>query len=71
VYVLGDNAGIHGTAAEFACYQESWGKHKNRTIPVIGNHERNIDPTAEAYYDYFNGDGVDSGAAGGAARPRC
>ena len=64
VYVLGDNAGIHGTAEEYRCYDLSWGKFKGRTIPVIGNHERNIDPLADAYFDYFNGEGVDSGAAG-------
>jgi hypothetical protein len=64
VYLLGDNAGIHGTAEEYDCYDRSWGRFKSRTVPVIGNHERNIDPSADAYYDYFNGEGVDSGAAG-------
>jgi hypothetical protein len=68
VYVMGDNAGIHGTAAEYDCYDISWGMFKSRTIPAIGNHERNIDSLADAYYDYFNGEGVDSGAAGHRAR---
>jgi hypothetical protein len=36
----------------------------NRTYPTIGNHELNLDPDATAYYDYFNGVGVDSGRAG-------
>lgn len=64
VIVLGDNAGIHGTAAEYQCYDLTWGKFKSRTYAVIGNHELNQDPTATAYYDYFNGVGVDSGVAG-------
>jgi hypothetical protein len=64
VFVLGDNAGIHGTAAEYQCYNQSWGRFKRRTYAVIGNHELNIDTTATACYDYFNGVGVDSGAAG-------
>jgi len=65
---LGDNAGVHGTSAEYQCYDQTWGKFKSRTLPVVGNHELNIDPTAKAYYDYFNGEGVDSGAAGARAR---
>jgi hypothetical protein len=65
---LGDNAGIHGTRAEYQCYHQTWGRFKSRTLPVIGNHELNIDSTGSAYYDYFNGPGVDSGAAGHRAR---
>jgi hypothetical protein len=68
VYVTGDNAGVRGTHAEYACYDGSWGRFKSRTIPVIGNHERNTDTLARGYYDYFNGPGVDSGAAGHRAR---
>lgn len=64
VFILGDNAGVHGTRAEYQCYDQTWGRFKSRTLPAIGNHELNIDPTADAYYDYFNGEGVDSGAAG-------
>ena len=64
VIVLGDNAGQHGTEAEYQCYDQSWGAAKSRTYSVIGNHELNEDPAATAYYDYFNGVGVDSGRAG-------
>jgi len=64
VIPLGDNAGQSGTAAEHECYNRSWGAFKSRTYPTIGNHELNLDPAATAYYDYFNGVGVDSGRAG-------
>jgi hypothetical protein len=64
VITLGDHAGQSSTAAEFACYNKSWGAFKSRTYPTIGNHELNLDPDATAYYDYFNGVGVDSGRAG-------
>jgi hypothetical protein len=64
VIPLGDNAGQHGTAAEYQCYDSSWGAFKARTYPAIGNHETNQDTAATAYYDYFNGVGVDSGRAG-------
>ena len=68
VIPLGDNAGQSGTAAEYQCYDRSWGKFKSRTYPTLGNHELNLDPTATAYYDYFNGVGVDSGRAGSRGR---
>jgi hypothetical protein len=64
VIPLGDNAGVHGTAPEYQCYHQSWGTFKSRTYATIGNHELNQDTTATAYYDYFNGVGVDSGRAG-------
>ena len=64
VIPLGDNAGQSGTTAEYACYDQSWGAFKSRTYPTVGNHESNLDPAATAYYDYFNGVGVDSGRAG-------
>ncbi len=53
VYTLGDNAYESGTATEFAnCYDPSWGRHKARTMPAVGNHEYNT-PGASGYYDYF------------------
>jgi hypothetical protein len=64
VYALGDNAGNHGLPEEFECYDLTWGKFKSRTVPVVGNHEQNIDLSAKAHFDYFNGVGVDSGPAG-------
>ena len=68
VIPLGDNAGQSGTAAEHECYDRSWGAFKSRTYATIGNHELNLDPAATAYYDYFNGVGIDSGRAGHRSR---
>jgi hypothetical protein len=63
VFALGDNAYQDGTAAEFAnCYGPTWGRHKNRTRPAVGNHEYNVSPNP--YFDYFNGVGSASGRAG-------
>lgn len=53
VFALGDLAYENGTAAEFAtCYEPSWGRHRVRTHPVIGNHELGS-PGATPYFDYF------------------
>jgi len=64
VFTLGDNAYQDGTAAQFAnCYGPTWGRHKARTRPVTGNHDYHT-ANASAYFDYFNGTGVQSGPAG-------
>lgn len=53
IFTLGDNAYEKGTAAQFAdCYSPSWGRHKDRTKPGIGNHEY-MTPGAQPYLDYF------------------
>jgi hypothetical protein len=53
VFTLGDNAYQNGTLAEFNnCYNPTWGRHKNRTMPVAGNHEYNT-AGASGYFDYF------------------
>jgi len=55
VYTTGDNAYESGTATEFAnCYTPSWGRHKARTWPTVGNHEY-YDPSGNAsgYFTYF------------------
>jgi alkaline phosphatase len=68
VIPMGDNA-MHGTRFEFTkCYEQSWGVLKSRTYATIGNHELDRDAATTAYYDYFNGVGVDSGRAGPRAR---
>ena len=60
VVTLGDNAYEGGTAEDFAqCFEPSWGRHRDRMIPVIGNHEYRDD--AVGYVDYF---GAAAGAAG-------
>ena len=61
VYTLGDNVQGQGDANEFRnCYDPTWGKHKKRTKPAVGNHEYHT-AGAEPYYDYF---GARAGARG-------
>jgi hypothetical protein len=61
VFTLGDNAYSSGTAREYRdCYDPSWGRHKNRTRPVPGNHEYES-PGAAPYFDYF---GFNAGPGG-------
>jgi hypothetical protein len=57
VFTLGDNAYERGTAQEFAdCYGPTWGRHKARTRPSLGDHDYadGADPTAAAYFGYFS-----------------
>ena len=67
VFAGGDLAYQNGSAADFACYNASWGQAKKRTYPVPGNRDYNT-PNARGYFDYWNGVGVDSGRAGHRAR---
>lgn len=54
VFAAGDLAYEKGTAEEFAnCYGKTWGKFKNRTHPVPGNHEFNGSRVGAAYFDYW------------------
>ena len=53
VYTTGDNAYEDGTVAEFTnCYDPSWGRHKARTYPSVGNHDY-LTKGAAGYFDYF------------------
>jgi glucose/arabinose dehydrogenase/PKD repeat protein len=53
VFTTGDNAYENGSAADFAsCYDSSWGRHKARTRPAVGNHEYQT-PNASGYFGYF------------------
>ncbi|MEK6275744.1 MAG: Ig-like domain-containing protein, partial [Actinomycetota bacterium] len=66
VVTLGDNVYDQGTFSEFMnCYEPSWGRHKVRTHPAVGNHEYE-DPAggAQGYFDYMNGVGNFAGPAG-------
>lgn len=59
VIVAGDLAYNSGTAKQFAdCYDPTWGRFRDRTRPVPGNHEYGT-PRAAGYFEYF-------GAAAGA-----
>ena len=53
VLTLGDEAYPHGSAQDFEeCYEPSWGRFKERTEPVPGNHEYETEG-ARGYFDYF------------------
>jgi hypothetical protein len=53
VFTAGDNAYEDGSADDFrACYESSWGRHRDRTRPAPGNHDWGTDDLA-GYLDYF------------------
>jgi acid phosphatase type 7 len=53
VFTAGDNAYPSGTSADFTNrYEPTWGRHKDRPKPSVGNHECNT-PVASGYFDYF------------------
>jgi hypothetical protein len=53
VAALGDTVYDSGTAHEFAqCYDPTWGRHKRRTRPAVGNHEY-LTSGAAGYFGYF------------------
>lgn len=61
VFTLGDNLNQSSSLDEFKnCYAPTWGRHKARTHPVIGNHD-NDTSNASGYYEYF---GERAGEAG-------
>ena len=61
VFTLGDNAQSNGFAEEYThCYDPTWGRHKWRTFPTVGNHD--WDATAGGpYFAYF---GANAGPPG-------
>ena len=53
IFALGDNVQGPGTTEDFTgCYEPSWGRHKDRTWPAVGNHEYNV-PGAVPHYEYW------------------
>jgi hypothetical protein len=53
IFALGDTVQGQGTAQEFEeCYHPTWGRHRERTRPIPGNHEY-AQPGAEPYFAYF------------------
>ena len=53
IFTLGDHAYKHGDAQDFReCYGPTWGRHKARTRPTIGNHDT-ITSRGRPYFDYF------------------
>jgi hypothetical protein len=54
VFTTGDNAYDAGTPDQYLrCYAPTWGRHKDRTKPVPGNHEYGT-PNAAGYFEYFD-----------------
>ena len=54
VLALGDNQYEDGTLEEYEkTYDESWGRFKDITFPVAGNHEWHT-PDAQGFLDYFD-----------------
>lgn len=53
VYTVGDNAYPNGTTTQFNnCYDPTWGRHKARTHPAVGDNDYNTSGAAP-YYNYF------------------
>jgi hypothetical protein len=53
VFTAGDNAYPDGSAQQFSeCYGPSWGRHKQRTRPALGNHDYKTSQAAP-YFKYF------------------
>jgi hypothetical protein len=53
VFTAGDNVYEQGTLQQYTdCYGPTWGRHKARTKPVVGNHEY-LTSGASGYYTYF------------------
>ena len=53
MFTAGDNVYEDGTAEEYAdCYGPSWGRHKDRTYPAIGNHEYHT-LNGAPHFEYF------------------
>lgn len=55
IAALGDNAYESGTLDEYLeCYDPTWGRHRARTRPTVGNHEYQT-ARAGPYFAYFCG----------------
>jgi acid phosphatase type 7 len=53
VLALGDLVYEEGGEYEFShCYAPSWGRHRDRTRPAVGNHEYEVEG-ASGYFEYF------------------
>lgn len=61
IFTAGDNVYPNGTHQEFIeCYGLSWGRHRGRTRPALGNHDYETKQAAP-YFKYF---GANAGPAG-------
>ncbi|MDR3575947.1 MAG: metallophosphoesterase [Anaerolineaceae bacterium] len=56
VFTLGDDSNDSGTMKDYEnCYDPTWGRLKDRTYPVMGNHDISPDNKGTAYFSYFAG----------------
>lgn len=63
-FVSGDNVYNSGSLAQYnERYDPNWGRFRELTLPVPGNHEY-WTTGAAGYFDYFNGVGANNGPAG-------
>jgi hypothetical protein len=63
VFTLGDNVQGRGTAEEYErCFEPTWGRHRWRMFPTIGNHD--FDGTVGASYFAYFGDRAGSPSRG-------
>jgi hypothetical protein len=62
VMAVGDLAYPDGTAENFRCYDQTWGRVKSRTRPAPGNHE--FHTAGAAYYFQYFGDSAGDSAKG-------
>jgi 3',5'-cyclic AMP phosphodiesterase CpdA len=54
VFTTGDNVYDSGSPRQYSdCYDPTWGRHRDRTKPVPGNHDYGT-AGAEGYFEYFN-----------------
>ena len=61
VFTIGDNAYPNASDADYAnCYAPTWGRHKARTKPTVGNHEYYLG-NADATWRYWGQQAGDSG----------
>ncbi|HYT99126.1 MAG TPA: PKD domain-containing protein, partial [Gemmatimonadales bacterium] len=62
VFAIGDNVYPNGTTTNYTnCYGPSWGRHKSRTYPALGNHEYDSSATAAPYFTYYGAAAGDAG----------
>ena len=61
VFTAGDNVYPVGSSRDFAeCYEPTWGRHRERTRPVPGNHEYQT-ADAAGYKEYFGPAAIPNG----------
>ena len=61
VFTTGDNAYPDGTIDQFMnCYEPTWGRHKVRTYPSVGNHDYHTEDAA-GYFEYFGSEAGEPG----------